>query len=192
MPRYMQVVGPDDDDDDVSGFDVMGESVMGRRKRRGRVVPTGNGGIVRVREPDWRQGQLAPGVYAPDEGLVPLPLHALNGNDTFSLATQNITFAGQLQKPFRGERLLVDVVRTGASATGRLLSQLFVGTDMQQADIQGFDLQQVGNSQAFGVRLTMKAAQPGVLIQIPTRLSSALAGADTIFCTVTLLGRIVH
>lgn len=192
MSRYLQVTGDGyDDDDDVSGFDVVGMDVVGGRRRR-RVTPTRNGGLVRVREPEWRRGQLAPGVQAVDEGLVPLPLHGTTGIDTFSLALQRIVFAGQLQKPFRGERLLVDVVRTGASAVGRLLSQIFVGTDLQQADITGFDLQQVGNSQAFGVRLTMQPAQPGVLIQIPTVLSSALAGADTIFATVTLLGRIVH
>ena len=55
-----------------------------------------------------------------------------------------------------------------------------------------FDLEQIGSPNAFGVRLTMKPAQPGVFIRIVTSLSSALAGTDTIFATITLLGRNIH
>jgi hypothetical protein len=195
MARHFDVVGEDEYDSEpydvypeVSGYDVMGPAQA--KPRRVRAMP--GGGLVSVRQPDWRRGQLAPGVIAPDEGLVPLPMRGTTGVDTFSLAQQAITFAGAIQKPFRGERLLVNVVRTGATAIGRLLGQLFVGTDLQQADISGFDIEQIGNSNAFGVRLTMKPAQPGVAIQIPTRLSSAIAGTDTIFASITLLGRIIY
>src|SRR5262245_30271520 len=114
------------------------------------------------------------------------------GSVTFALALQIFTFQGQIQKPFRAERLLVTTTRTGASATGRLLGQLFVGTDLSQLDIAAVDLEQLGASNAFGVRLTMKPAQPGVFLRIPTTLSSALAGADTIFATVQWLGRNVR
>jgi hypothetical protein len=116
----------------------------------------------------------------------------VGGVNTFTAAIPSITFEGQLQKPFRGERLLVSTVRTGASAVGRLISQLFVGTDLQQLDIAGFDAEQVGNPAAFGVRLTMKPAQPGVFIRLVARLSAVLAGTDTIFATCTVLGRNVH
>ena len=185
------------DDDEVEG-DVMGMQVVGydddgepivtgvaRRRRRG---------TIRVSRPGWRETQLAPGVIAPDQGLLPLPLTGITGND-FSTATgtaSQITFQGQIQKPFRGERLLVSTVRTGASAVGRLLSQLFVGTDLQQLDIGGFDAEQVGTPTAFGVRLTMKPAQPGVFIRLVTTLTTPVTGTDTITTTVTLLGRLVH
>lgn len=189
----------DGDDDDVSGS-VMGTVVgydddgapiiVGRAKRRrGK---RGGGGLVRVQKPSWRETELAPGVVAPDQGLLPLPLTGSAGVNTFAAAVPNITFEGQLQKPFRGERLLVSVVRTGASAVGRLISQLFVGTDLQQLDVPGFDAEQVGDPQAFGVRLTMKPATPGVFIRLVTALSAPLAGTDTIFATVTVLGRNVH
>lgn len=174
----------------IVGYDEYGEPIIvgarGRgRRRRGRKV------AVRVRKPGWRARQLAPGVVAPDQGLLILPLQGTVGNQ-FTAAINQITFQGQLQKPFRGERLLVSTVRTGASAVGRLSSLLWVGTDLQQIDINGFDAEQVGSPAAFGVRLTMKPAQPGVFIRLVATLTAALAGADTIDATVSLLGRAVH
>ena len=207
MARHFEVIGEDDDGDvqgDVMG-DVMGYGgpmgdyeggaavvgyddegypvVVGKARRRGRPGPK-----VQLVKPGWRSGQLAPGVIAPDQGLLPLPL----GSVTFALATQTFTFQGQVQKPFRGERLLVSTVRTGASATGRLLGQIFVGSDLAALDVPPVDIEQIGSPQAFGVRLTMKPAQPGVFIRIVTALSNPLAGADTIFATVQLLGRNIH
>lgn len=197
--RHFDVVGDDDDDDvqgDVMG-DVMGQHaqvvgyddqgypiVVGRAKRKPRGIAR-----VQVQRPAWREGQLAPGVIAPDQGMLPLPM----GNLTFTLAAQtNIVFQGQVQKPFRAERLLVTTVRTGASAVGRLLGLMFMGTDLAALDITPIDIEQIGASNAFGVRLSNKPVQPGVFIRIVTNLSSALAGTDTIFASVQYLGRNVH
>ena len=204
MTRHFEVIG-EDDDDGVQG-DVMGD-VMGYGGPMGNYeggaavvgyddegypVVVGKRGPKRPRialtKPGWRSGQLAPGVIAPDQGMLPLPM----GQFTFALAAQINTFQGQIQKPFRGERLLVSTVRTGASATGRLMGQIFVGSDLAALDVPPVDIEQIGSPQAFGVRLTMKPAQPGVFIRIVTSLSNALAGADTIFCTITLLGRNIH
>lgn len=191
--RHFEVVGDDEIDGDVMG-DVMGNAevvgyddegypiVVGARSRRRGVSR------VQVQRPNWRNGQLAPGVIAPDQGMLPLPM----GNFTFALAAQTFTFQGQLQKPFRGERLLVTTVRTGTTAVGRLLGQIFVGTDLSALDIAPVDLEQIGAPGAFGVRLTMKPAQPGVFIRIVTTLSSPLTTTDTIFASVQLLGRNVH
>jgi hypothetical protein len=191
--RHFEVVGDDDGvEGDVMG-DVMGNQsvvgyddegypiVVGAARRRGV-------SRVQVTRPNWRNGQLAPGVIAPDQGMLPLPM----GNFTFNATTQIFTFQGQLQKPFRGERLLVTTVRTGTTAVGRLLGQIFVGTDLSALDIAPIDLEQIGAPGAFGVRLTMKPAQPGVFIRIVTTLSSALTTTDTIFASVQLLGRNVH
>jgi hypothetical protein len=204
--RHFEVVGDDDDNvegdvmgdvmgnyggpmsdfdgsSQVVGYDDAGYPIVVGARRRGRGRP-----MVALQKPGWRQGQLAPGVIAPDQGLLPLPM----GNFTFTAAAQTFTFSGQLQKPFRGERLLVTTVRTGASAVGRLLGQPFVGTDLALLDINPIDIEQIGALNAFGVRLTMKPAQPGVFIRIVTTLSSALAGTDTIFSSVQLLGRNIH
>lgn len=202
--RRFEVIG---DDDDVSG-DVMGDVmgyagpmgdyeggaavvgyddegypiVVGARKR-GRGRPK-----VLLTKPGWRSGQVAPGVIAPDQGLLPLPM----GNFTFALAAQTFTFSGQVQKPFRGERLLVTTVRTGTSAVGRILGQIFVGSDLAALDVPPVDIEQLGQANAFGVRLTMKPAQPGVFIRIVCSLSSALTTTDTIFTSIQLLGRNIH
>jgi hypothetical protein len=191
MPRF-EVIGQDEDvEGDVMG-DVMGySSVVGYDDYGYPIVvgaPHRGGGQIRVQKPGWRTSQVAPGVIAPDQGLLPLPM----GNFTFTATAQTNTFSGQLQKPFRGERLLVTSVRTGASAVGRILGQPFVGTDLALLDITPIDIEQLGAGNAFGVRLTMKPAQPGVFIRIVCTLSSALAGTDTIFASVQLLGRLVH
>lgn len=180
------VMGDDDVDGDVMGDDGQGFDVVGRGRHRGHR-------LARVpQRPRWRE-QLAPGVIQPDEGLVPLPLSSTSSTSTFSASVTAITFQGQLQKPFRGERVLVSVSRTGTTATpARFLGQFFVGTDLQQADIQSWDMELIGNPNSFGTRLTMKSAEPGVLIRVLGTLSSALASTDTVAVTVLLLGRIVH
>jgi hypothetical protein len=185
----MAVVGYDLQGNEILGEvmgDVDGDEIVGRRRRAGR-------SIAIPPKPQWRQ-QLAPGVIQPDEGMVPLTLVGQAGSPqgTFTAALQSITFQGQLQKPYRPERLLCSTVRTGTTAVGRLLTVLYVGTDLQQADINGWDAELVGLPGAFGTRLTCKAAEPGVLIRAVVTLSSALAGTDTIFANFTFMGRIIH
>jgi hypothetical protein len=172
--------------------EVSGRVVRARRAPPRRAVATRAGGMFPVRAPFWRGGQLAPGVQAPQEGLISLPLTPVQNGGVFNAANSNITFTGQTQKPFRGERILATVVRTGVSATGRILTQLFVGTDLQQASIEGLDLEVIGNPQAFGVRLAMSPAQPGVFFNFPCRVTVPLAGPDTIAVSIQVLGRGVH
>lgn len=193
MARRMEVIGQDEDDD-VQG-DVMGVAaqVVGYDDNGYPIVVTGapprgrrgGGHLVRVTKPGWRQPVLAPGVNAPDEGMETLPM----GEFTYVLATQTNTFSGQVQVPFRGERWLISVVRTGASATGRIMGQIFMGKDLAQLDVARVDLEALAAGGNFGTRLTHKPVQPGVFIRAITGLSSALAGADTIFVTLQLIGR---
>lgn len=193
--RRFEVIGEDEDvEGDVMG-DVMGyggrSAVVGYDDYGYPIVVgkgRGSGSMVNVHKPGWRQGQLAPGVIAPDQGLLPLPM----GNFTFTATAQTNTFSGQIQKPFRGERWLVTTVRTGTTAVGRILGQPFVGTDLALLDIAPIDVEQIGAANAFGVRLTMKPAQPGVFIRLVCTLSSALTGTDTIFTSIQLLGRNIH
>jgi len=182
-----EVVGYDLEGNEITAGDLEGADVIGRRgRRRGRK-------LALPPRPDWRN-QLAPGVIQPDEGMVPLTLTGQTGSPagTFSASISTITFQGQLQKPYRAERLLCSTVRTGTSAVGRLLTVLYVGTDLQQAEITGWDAELVGQANAFGTRLTCKAAEPGVFIRAVVTLSSALSGTDTIFANLTFMGRIIH
>jgi len=177
---------------DLSG-DVMGD-VMGVGAAARRRPARGGHRAIRIPpKPAWRN-QLAPGVVQPDEGMLPLTLTGQSGSPagTFSATISTITFQGQLQKPYRPERLLCSTVRTGTSAVGRLLTQLFVGTDLQQAEINGWDAELIGAATAFGTRLTCKAAEPGVFVRAVVTLSSALTGTDTIFANLTFLGRVIH
>lgn len=202
MSRQFEVIGGDVmgyEEEDVSG-DVMGyggyqgnAQVVGYDEEGypvvvGRAAPRRAAPMVRLHKPGWRQGQLAPGVQAPDQGLLTLPM----GNFTFTATAQTNTFEGQVQKPFRGERFLIRVVRTGATATGTILAQLFVGTDLAMLDVNPVDLESLADPQAFGVRLTMKPAQPGVFIRALCTLDTVLAGADTIKVSLQLLGRNIH
>lgn len=184
---YAGPMGDYEGDAEVVGYDDEGYPVVvgkGRRRRRAHKRPK-----VVLAKPGWRGGQLAPGVIAPDQGLLPLPM----GSFTYSVANgQVFTFEGQVQKPFRGERLLVTTVRTGTTAVGRILGQMFVGSDLAQLDVPPIDIEQIGGPGNFGVRLTMKPAQPGVFIRIVTSLSTPITGTDTLFATVTLLGRNIH
>lgn len=179
---YASVVGYDD-----YGYPIVVGATPPQRRGRVRRGPARQS-LVRVQQPGWRGGQLAPGVIAPDQGLNPLPM----GTFTFTATAQTNTFQGQIQKPFRGERFLIRVVRTGTSAVGTLLGLIFVGTDLSQLDINPLDIESLANPTAFGVRLTMKPAQPGVFIRIVTSLGTALTGTDTINVSLQLLGRNIH
>ncbi len=200
MSRHFEVIGNEDVDGDVMG-DVMGYGGPGPGQSAQVVGYDDNGypvvvgraarpaaAHVAVHKPAWRGGQLAPGVIAPDQGLLTLPM----GTFTFTASAQTNTFQGQTQKPFRGERWLSRVVRTGTSATGTILAQIFVGTDLSQLDVQPVDLESLSNPAAFGVRLTMKPAQPGVFIRAVTTLGTVLTSSDTIQVTLQLLGRNIH
>jgi hypothetical protein len=178
---------------DLMGDDEVGRAAIQRRPARGGHRMQRPRNVPLPPRPDWRN-QLAPGVIQPDEGLVPMALTGQSGSPPgqFSATISQITFQGQLQKPFRAERLLVSVVRTGASAVGRLLTQLFVGTDLQQAEITGWDAELIGQANAFGTRLTCKAAEPGVFLRCVINLSNLLTGTDTILANFTFMGRIIH
>lgn len=183
---------------DLEGDDIVG--VVRRHRRTGRshvmrVTPRQIGAGPRVqlaKKPSWRR-QAAPGVTFPDEDMWPLTMKPLSNNGIFNSANANITWQGQLQKPFRGERFLVDVSRFGTSASGiQVLGQLFVGVNLQQAEIDPFNIELVGQANSFGTRLTLNAAEPGVLVRVQCQLfGGALAGTDTIAVTMMWLGRVI-
>src|SRR5712675_322503 len=180
---------------EVIGTDLEGNEILGEVMGAGAQAHHGGRRLMRIpHKPNWRD-QLAPGVIQPDEGMVPLPMTPQAGTPggTFISTLSQITWQGQLQKPFRAERLLVSVVRTGTDATGRLLTQLFVGTDLQGAEIAGWDAELIGQAGAFGTRLTMKAAEPGVQIRLIVTLSNAMTlTTSSIFATFLFLGRVIH
>lgn len=205
MARHFDVVGDvmgdldGDVDGDVDGDDVMGDEVVGIVRRNPR---TGRAQVMRVspkqntmsiaKKPGWRR-QVAPGVNFPDEDMWPLPMKPLVNNGIFTSAFTQITWQGQLQKPYRGERFLIGVTRSGTSAQGlQILGQQFVGVNLQQAEIDPFNLELVGQANSFGTRLTLNAAEPGVLVRIQAFIfGGALASTDQIAVTMMWLGRVI-
>ena len=213
MSRHFDVVGDIDGDldgdvmGDVMGDldgDVDGDDVVGIIRRNPR---TGRGQIVRVAQrpvqranmmalnpkPSWRKNQVAPGVTRPDEDMWPLPLKPLTNGGIFTSAVTQITWQGQLQKPFRGERFLVEVSPSGTSAQGvQVMGQQFVGVNLQQAEIDPFNIALVGRADSFGTRLTLNAAEPGVLVRVQCFLAGgALSASDQVFVSMMWLGRVI-
>ena len=193
----MEVVGWDADGDiegDLEG-DLDGD-IVGIVKRNPR---TGRGMIVRARpkitlpaKADWRKRQMAAGVQMPHDDRLPLPLAPQQNGGVFTAAVNTIVFQGEPQKPFHGVRLLVSVVRTGVTATGRLLGQQFAGTDLQQADIGGFDIEVVGAANSFDTAIGLSPVEPGVKIRLQVTISTPPAGADTVFASIQYIGNYIH
>lgn len=175
---------------ELLGIDTstMGMSTVGRRRRhRGH---HGNSMHV-IDKPSWRQHQLAPGVQSPSEGLEPLPITPDNGTGVFISTTSLVTWRGRPQRPFRGERLLAQVLRSGTSTAGvsAQTTGVFVGTALQQLQIGTFNLE-FFTQQAFGVRLNMIPAEPGIDISIGVTVNptGTISGSDFINVELLLLG----
>jgi hypothetical protein len=175
---------------DVLGYDdVLGDDdyeTVGARRALRRLPRA----MLASPKPNWRGNRLAPGVQAPGEGLIPLPLVPDTAGGVFAAAVLAINFQARPQKPFHAERLLVSVRRTGAAGTIILCDTMFVGTDLQTAEIGSFDVEQFGPT-AFGVRLSLKPAEPGILIRLACRANPAPGGADTVAVAMQFLGRYV-
>lgn len=193
----MTVLGDELDGDDIEGdVEIVGVRRNPRTGRQQIVKRYANpqGAAVHLPpKPSWRKGQWGPGVSAPKDDRLIVPFTPLAGGGTFTAALQGITYLGEPQKPFRGERLLVSVIRTGASSTGRLMALLFAGTDLQQGDVARFDIELVGQAGSFDTYITTTPVEPGVKLRFDILIQGvALANADTIFLTMQMLGSLVH
>src|SRR5215471_9404965 len=180
MTQHFEVVG-----DDVYG-EILGD-VLGVEAAP---HPASMQRVAIAKRPSWRHGQWAPGVNAPQEGQVPLQMTPQQNNGVFTSAVTSITFTGRLQKPYRAERLIVTPTPQGTSAQGlQLLGQIFVGVDLQQATTQAVNLTALGANTAFGVRMTLQQAPPGVEISMTTSLfPTPPTGTDQMGITILWLG----
>ncbi len=145
-------------------------------------------------KPEWRGADLAHGVQQPDEGMLPMPLAGAGGTNVFSPTVPVITFQGQMQKPYRAERMIFIVTRIGLSAADvRVQGQIFVGTDLQQGELGLIDFESLGAPTAFGTRLTLTPASPGVFLRLQCQLvGGALTTDGQILVNTYFLGRVIH
>jgi hypothetical protein len=182
-----EVIGDDEVMGEEGGYEVVG---AGRVLRGVRRAPARR--LLRLpARPDWRR-ELAPGVPAPAEGLEPLPLQPRENAGVFDAGNPAITFEGRPQAPFRAERLIVSVTRSAGAALVRILGQgIFVGRELQLLELNNFDIE-FFQANAFGVRLKLAQAQPGVLIRIPCVNSIAVAPGESVQVNMIFLGRSIR
>ena len=173
--------------------DVMGDETEGDYTTVGRARRRRGAQLALPPKPPWRR-QIAPGVPVPGEGLQPLPLKPSLNNGVFTSGFTSIQFTARPQAPFHPERLLASVRRTGTAAAGNIITaqNLFVGRDLQLVELGGFDIEFFSPT-AFGVRLQLDAAQPGVLISIDcTAVGATLTSTDTLAVSLMFLGRSIR
>jgi hypothetical protein len=160
------------------------------------VTKRGGGAMVSLTKPSWRHGEMAPGVNLPISGQVPLPLAPLTASGIFSSVATSITYEGRLQKPYQAERLMASVSRTntGGSVGGiQILAQIFVGTDLNQAQLQGVNIELLGAANAFDTRMRLLQAPPGVAISlICTLFGGSPTGTDVLAASMFFLGEVIH
>lgn len=174
--------------DELDGED-MGDDTMGRRRRNRHVMAL-------PAKPRWRRGEVAPGIQAPNEGLELLTLEPdLNGG-TFDATNVGaiITFTAKPQRPFQAERLIALVSRVpdavaGVPAGFIVSDGIFVGTQLQQLTRGGNFNLEVFSPTAFGVRMRLSPAAPGIDLTIATRvLGPAPTGTQAFIVSLQFLG----
>lgn len=159
-------------------------------KFAGGVKPGSPTPVMFPPQPAWRP-QLAPGVPIPGLGQQPLPLTPSANNGIFALAFQTLTFSARPQAPFRAERLMVTVRRTGAAGVILQANSLFIGRNNQLVQTGPFDIEFFAPT-AFDTRLALDAAEPGIDVSITVTANPAIAGADTIAVSMMLLGQAIR
>jgi hypothetical protein len=160
---------------------------------RGGLQPRGGASFpglpAGVHAPPWMNG--AWGVNPPNEMLHVMPLVPdLNGG-VFTAAFTAIEYIARPQKPFRGERLITTVTRAGAAGSLPVSTGIFVGVDLQQVESGNIPIE-TWLATAFGVRLAMVDALPGIEIRVPVIIAgAAITSTDTVTVTITVLGRVL-
>lgn len=190
------------DDEDVGyeemGYEEMGASLaqlIGRARAnaargklpRGIVRATPRRQVVNYAPPPI--GSTAPaGAGRLAEKLIPLGL----GRFVFTNAgavTQNI-FSVVPQRDFQGERLVIDVVRSGAAGIGVGMTAFTVG-DIPQMPASASAPASMFRPESWGSAIDVSPCKGGLTIALTISLSALPAGADTVTVECGLFGRVV-
>ncbi len=150
------------------GFNVVGDDdedfEVGRGGGRG-LARRGVHRAVKIQTPPWMNATTSQGVSRPQEEMDFLPF------DTLVLATGVLTgvLIAEPQRPFRGERLILNAVNldTGASVDhlATIDPAIYVGA-VQVGSAQGGTPFSAFKAEAFGVRLSLPSAGQGTKIKI--------------------------
>lgn len=182
-----------DDDEGVEGYqdEMIGAPrfYMPKRAPAPRMQPP----ILRLGPvPAWRQA-VAPGVDIPGQVIEQLPFRSDN-NGVFQggLGTSSLFYA-RPQRAFRGERILATVARSAGAGGVQVVVNpgIFVGTNLIGADLGDTPIEAFV-SNAFGVRMMLSQATPGMEIKIPVELRGTLAVGETITVSLVVFGRTIR
>lgn len=160
-PRYFDDLSDLDDVGSLELADYVGaRKRVARRRQQGQRVP------ARMLIPQ------VPGVPMPGARLQPLGL----GTTAFTVGGGTLQqLQASPQRPFMGQRLIVDVTRTnaGGSATGLVtVSRLDVGTSNQLVGSQSISANAFEPT-AFDANVRFDPATPGVLITVQFNITAA-------------------
>ncbi len=182
---------------DIAGDDDIGYDDLGAVFRRGR--GRRRGGAARA---SWGRPRLpavvaprAAALVSPDQpgapsrriGIYPaaFPLLSFALADGVNVKSVNMN----PQTSFKGQRMFVQVIRSGTSAalTAPLITQMLVGMTPVILTPDGVPAEMFQPS-AFDTNLLLPPTEPGVLYQLSMRLTAALAGTDTITVIAGITG----
>lgn len=192
--EYVDMMGDflgafEDDDDDEYEDDELGAfrrmAPRSRRIKRARRIPA-RGGRALARYADG----LKPSKFAgsPPRGARQWPLGFPVANFVNAGPT-TIVIAAAPQRVFKGERLVISVARTGATATGLVtLDALSIGAVDQRIATNPLPAEAYAPT-AFGVNMHLDPASPGIDISLSITLGGpALGVADTVSVSAMILG----
>ncbi len=190
------------DEDYSIGEDLMGDDdeVIGSILRSGAVVPRKKimtpkmarlqlGRMMQLpAKPDWREGQVAPGVWGPREGRELLPLSPESANGVFDPTNPSIRYRARPQRPFQPRRLIANVRRSaGAVGVQVRCGGIIIGTQVQMVEIADFDLEIFAGGN-FGVGLKLTSCGPGIDVQLNCNVSPVVPAGETVAVSLAFIG----
>ncbi len=171
------------DDLDVGSLTIGDLQEMGALPRRGGGR---RGGGKRGNGFDTRRLiPKTPGVPRPGARLQPLGF----GASAFTATSGNIIALQALpQRPFKGQRLVIDLTRTGATSTGLVtVNRLDVGVVNQLVSSGALSVTAFAAT-AFDVNMQLDPATPGIAITVQLATSVIPTSPDRIDFSATLFG----
>lgn len=126
-----------------------------------------------------------PGVPMPGARLQPLGL----GATAFTNVSGTVlSLQAQPQRPFKGQRLVIDITRTGPTATGLVtVNRLDIGTSNQLVS-SGALSAAAFTPQAVDVNLELDPATPGITITVQLAITAAPGVGDRVDVGGTIFG----
>lgn len=170
----------DDDELILAGYDD-----MGARRRARRIAPARPARPAAAPVAARRSALRA---YQPDATGLPLDQVMPFPNGTFLPATTALLLQAQPQREFQPRRLIIDLGRIGAGATGLVqVTQFTVGADPQFVNTGSIPAAMF-QATAVGIALKPAAARPGVTISLGLTVAPAPGAGESIVVSAAAVG----